>query len=179
MTRISLVQPEDMTADQRAQYERFPSNLTQALLITDRRLAQALPETANALRAAPLKPSLREAVILRVAALMSSAYERMQHLPQAEREGLTRQQVSVIEDVQRASSDSLSAEVVVVLQFVDALVGGSAICDAQFVGVRRVLSDRDLVTVILLVGHYMTVARLTSALELDLDETPDSFAAEH
>jgi hypothetical protein len=41
------------------------------------------------------------------------------------------------------------------------------------------LNDRDLVTVILLIGHCMTVARLTGALEVELDENPDSFTGEH
>jgi alkylhydroperoxidase family enzyme len=80
MARLPLVREQDMTAEQRAQFERFPSNLTRALLLAVPRLAQALPATANALRDAGLDPKLREGVILRVAHLCGSAYERMQHL---------------------------------------------------------------------------------------------------
>lgn len=32
---------------------------------------------------------------------------------------------------------------------------------------------------ILLVGHYMMVARLLATLDVDLDDEPDSFASEH
>ena len=71
-----------MAPEEKAQYDRFPSNLTRALLLVDRRLAEAAPNLANALRASPLDERLREAVILRVAALHGSAYERMQHIGQ-------------------------------------------------------------------------------------------------
>jgi hypothetical protein len=87
MPRMELVRVEDMPPDQRAQYDRFPSNLSRALLLTDGRLAKALPEVANALRASGLDAKLREALILRVAALSGSAYERMQHLEQARKFG--------------------------------------------------------------------------------------------
>jgi hypothetical protein len=33
--------------------------------------------------------------------------------------------------------------------------------------------------VIVLVGHYMTVARLTGILQVELDESPDDWAHEH
>lgn len=69
MARIPLARIEDMTTTQRAQYDRFPSNLSRALLLADDRLAGTLPNLANALRASGLDPALREAVILRIAAL--------------------------------------------------------------------------------------------------------------
>jgi len=40
-----------MTAEQQQQYDRFPSNLSRALLLTKPRLARCVPELANALRA--------------------------------------------------------------------------------------------------------------------------------
>ncbi len=87
MPRIPLVEVEDMTHTQKEQYDRFPSNLSRGLLLLDDRLAGALPNLANALRASSLDPKQREAVILRVAALHGSAYERMQHLEQAHKVG--------------------------------------------------------------------------------------------
>lgn len=41
MTRVPRVTADDMTAEQRAQYDRFPSDLTRALLLTEQRLAGA------------------------------------------------------------------------------------------------------------------------------------------
>ena len=57
MSRIPLVSVAEMTEEQHAQYDRFPSNLTRALLLMDPRLAGALPNLANALRASRLKPA--------------------------------------------------------------------------------------------------------------------------
>ena len=56
MSRIPLVSIADMTEEQRAQYDRFPSNLTRALLLMDGALAGALPNLANALRTSSLDP---------------------------------------------------------------------------------------------------------------------------
>ena len=175
MTRIPLIEVTDMTAAQREQYDRFPSNLTRTLLLMGPRLSRALPETANALRASELDPALREAVILRVAALSDSAYERMQHLDQAGKTGWSGEQIAAITAGDRAKSPTASRQ-----------------CSPSSMRswpppryrtppspARAALSDRDLVTVISLIGHYMTVARLTGTLEVDLDAQPDSWTHEH
>ena len=51
--------------------------------------------------------------------------------------------------------------------------------DDVFAAARAVLSSRDLVAVILLVGHYMMVGRLLGTLDVELDPEPDSWASEH
>ena len=176
MSRIPLVSVAEMTEEQHAQYDRFPSNLTRALLLMDQRLAGALPNLANALRASGLEPSLREAVILRVAALQGSAYERMQHLEQAHKVGWNDEDIAAIEAGGEALSDpGLKA----VLAFVDACVASSDVSDSTFAAASGVLSHRDLATVIVLVGHYMMVARFLGILQVQLDEQPDSWNGDH
>lgn len=176
MARIPLTQVEDMTPQQRAQYERFPSNLSRALLLVDDRLASALPNLANALRASGLRPALREAVILRVAALTGSAYERMQHLGQAEKAGLDPATIASIEDGDTAALSPIMAATV---GFAAACVAAPRVPDDVFETAQAVLSSRDLVTVILLVGHYMMVGRLLATLDVELDPTADSWESEH
>ncbi|MCM3849003.1 carboxymuconolactone decarboxylase family protein [Pseudonocardia sp. DR1-2] len=176
MARIPLVHVEDMDSRQRAQYERFPSNLTRTLTLLDPRLSEALPATANALRTSGLDAGLREGVILRVAALTGSAYERMQHLDQARLTGWSDDAIAAIE---AGDHDGLPDGVARVLRFVDALVDGGPVGDELFDATRAVLSDRDLTTVIVLVGHYITVALLTVVLDVDLDPEPDSWTHEH
>ena len=177
MSRIPLADPATLTGEERAQYDRFPSNLTRTLLLADGRLAHALPETANALRASGLDAGTREAVILRVAALTRSAYERMQHLEQARKEGWSDTQIAAIE---AGNADALPADLAAVLAFVDECVATPPhVSDRAFAATRAVLSDRDLVTVILLVGHYTTIALLTGTLEVELDAAPDAFTSEH
>ena len=176
MSRIPLVSVADMIGEQRAQYDRFPSNLSRALLLADTRLAGCLPATANALRASGLDAKLREAAILRVAALSGSAYERMQHLGQAEKVGWTPAEIAGIE---AGSADLPGGDVGVVIRFVDECVASVTVSDDTFAAARAVLSARDLATLLLLVGHYMTVARLLGTLDVELDPAPDAWAVEH
>ena len=140
VARIPLPEPDELRGWQRAQHDRFPSHLTRALVLLDERLARALPDTANALRAAPLDPQWREGVILRVAALTGSAYERAQHLDQAHACGWTADQVRLIESTatdQRvdggpgAGGVALPAGFAVALELVDACVAGHPVTRAR------------------------------------------------
>ncbi len=176
MSRIPLVLISEMTEEQRAQYDKFPSNLTRGLLLMDRRLAGALPELANALRASSLDAMIREAVILRVAALHKSAYERMQHLDQARKVGWNEEEIAAIEAGGEAVEDP---RLRTILTFVDACVAGPEVSDQIFAEASNVLSPRDLATVITLVGHYMMVARFLGILQVELDEHADSWQSEH
>lgn len=176
MSRLPLVAISDMQPDQRAQYERFPSNLTRGLLLLDQRLAATLPSSANALRASSLDVRLREGVILRVAALSSCAFERMQHLGEAARAGWTAGDIATLEGPGPYTSLGAFAPL---LAFVDACVAAPCVPDNIFAAARTVLSDRDLATVIVLVGHYMTVARFVEILGIELDPAPSDWTTEH
>ncbi len=176
MSRIRLVAVEDMDLRQRAQYDRFPSNLSRGLLLADHRLSEALPNLANALRASGLDAKLREAAILRVAALSGSAYERMQHSGQAEKAGWSSADIAAIE---AGALEGLPGDTAAVLRFVGECVADPRVSDPTFTAVRALLSDRDIATLILLVGHYMMVARFTATLDIALDDNPDGWSAEH
>jgi len=176
MSRIPLIRVEDMDPEQRAQYDRFPANLTRGLLLADLRLSQALPNLANALRAASLDAKMREAVILRVAALHDNAYERMQHLEQARKVGWSGAEIAAIEAGQFAL---LPADMAIGMQFADECVTQGNVSDETFAAAQAVLSQRDLATMILLVGHYMMVARFTAVLAIELDAQADSWTHEH
>lgn len=178
MSRLTLVDPDNLSGERKAQYDRFPSNLTRALLLLDDRLAGALPQTANALRTAPLDPAWREAVILRVAALHHSGYERFQHLGQALQQGWTAEQIDAIE-YGRPGDGVLPAELTSILRFVDEVVAGPTVSGDVFDAAHALLNDQELVTVIVLIGHYMTVARILGVLQVPLDSAPDSWDTEH
>ena len=175
MSRVPLVRPEDMTPEQRGQYDRFPSNLTRGLLLAEQRLAGALPATANALRTSGLDPKLREGVILRVAALSDSPFERMQ-LGEARKTGWTEAEIAAIEAGDR--SGALGA-FTPILAFVDECVADVRVSDATFAAVAAMLSSREIATVLILVGHYMTVARFIANLGIELDPAPSAWDKEH
>ncbi len=176
MSRLPLVAIDSMQTAQREQYDRFPSNLTRGLLLMEQRLANALPSTANALRTSGLDAKVREGIILRVAALSRCPFERMQHLGQAEQAGWTAAEIATIEG--RGPFGSLGT-FGAVLDFVDSCVAAPQVADDIFTAARAVLSDRDLATVVVLVGHYMTVARFVEILGIELDPAPSDWTAEH
>jgi alkylhydroperoxidase family enzyme len=176
MARLPLVREQDMTPAQRAQFERFPSNLTRGVLLAAPRLAQALPEMANALRAAGLDPKLREGVILRVAHLCGSAYERMQHLDQVRKAGWSDAEIAAIESRGAAAFTGTTAAV---LRFVDECVRDVRVGDDTFAEVSARLPPRDIATLLFLIGHYMAVARFVATLDIELDDRPDEWRQEH
>ena len=176
MSRVPLVRPEDMTPEQRAQYDRFPSNLTRGLLLAEQRLAGALPATANALRTSGLDPKLREGVILRVAALSDSPFERMQHLGEARKAGWTEAEIGAIEAGDRSG---VLGAFTPILAFVDECVADVRASDATFAAVAAALPPREIATVLILVGHYMTVARFIANLGIELDPAPSAWDKEH
>lgn len=176
MSRLPLVRTEEMTPEQRAQYDRFPSNLTRGLLLMEQRLAGALPATANALRVAGLDPKLREGIILRVAALSESAFERMQHLGEARKAGWTEAEIRAIETGDRSGR---LGSFTPTLAFVDECVADVRVSDATFAAVATSLTPREIATVVILIGHYMTVARFIANLGIELDPAPSAWDKEH
>jgi alkylhydroperoxidase family enzyme len=176
MSRVPLVRIEDMTPEQRAQYDRFPSNLTCGLLLAEQRLAAALPGTANALRTSGLDPKLREGIILRVAALSDSPFERMQHLGEARKTGWTEAEIVAIEAGDRTGQLGAFTPILV---FVDECVAGIRVSDTTFAAAASLLSPREIATVLILVGHYMTVARFIANLGIELDPAPSDWDKEH
>ena len=176
MPRVALVAPDQMSPAQRAQYERFPSNLTRGLLLMEQRLAEAAPATANALRTSGLDPRLREGVILRVAALSQSPFERMQHLGEARKAGWSEADIAAIEAGDRSGSLGAFTSV---LAFVDECVADVRVSDPVFAAVASTLSPREIATVLILIGHYMTVARFIANLDIPLDAAPSAWDKEH
>ena len=176
MARLPLMREQDMSPEQRAQFARFPSNLTRGVLLAAPRLARALPEMAKALRDAGLDPKLREGVILRVAHLCASPYERMQHLGQARKAGWSDADIARLESEETAAFGGTTAAV---LRFVDECVSDVRVSDATFGAVRACLSARDIATVLFLIGHYMSVARFVATLDIALDDQPDEWRHEH
>ena len=65
------------------------------------------------------------------------------------------------------------------LRFAEACVQGASVPEQIFAAAHELLSARDLATVVVLVGHYMMIARFICVLEIPLDAKPDSWQQEH
>lgn len=115
-----------------------------------------------------LDEKLRELAILMVAAIEGGEYEWIQHVPIAISVGVTQEQIDAIErnaiesqcfsDVERAA-----------LRFTEEVVNRVKADEATVRGLMKFLSPREIVELILAIGFYMTMARLTETTRTDLD----------
>jgi alkylhydroperoxidase family enzyme len=114
-----------------------------------------------------LDPRLRELVILQVARSAGSEYERVQHEAIAAGVGVPPRQIRAV--VSGHLEDSALGDSAPVLRVVGELVHTHAITDAEFAILRQHLDDRECVELLLVVGHYLGLALLAAAVDLELD----------
>lgn len=171
MARIPLTDPFALSGPEQAAYRRFPANLVLGLLRATPEIADGYLDLGAALATSPLDRRIREMVILRVGALSGSAYERMQHVGIARSVGVSDDAIAAVES---GRFDELAPEERAILWFVEELVATPR-ATVTYEAALQALGEQGLVTVILLVGHYMLTARLLETLEIDLDAVPTSW----
>lgn len=167
MPTIPLLSVEALSAQQQIQYRRFPTNLTLAILGTS--CAEQYLSLGIALAKSPLPSRDRELVILRVASLSNSEYERMQHLHLARASGWSDQQIASIESGQPSGLDERARTL---LRFVDECIQQIRVSEDTLDRVRVFLGDVELADLTLLIGHYMMTARFLATLRVPLDDRP-------
>ncbi|WP_175779524.1 carboxymuconolactone decarboxylase family protein [Burkholderia anthina] len=169
MSKIAIPRVDQLSDDQKAQYERFPANLTLALLRTTGSAAGYLSLGSSFPRGAIANKD-REMIILRVGALSSSQYERMQHLPLARQAGWTDAEIQKIEQ-----GSGVDARSQAILQFVEECVKAVRVSSQTFARVREFFSETQMAELTLLVGHYMMTARFVETLDVPLDAAATSW----
>lgn len=114
-----------------------------------------------------LDPVLRELAVLEVARLSGSRYEWVQHETIALALGATRAQVDGVES---GALDGLAEPERAVVAFAREAVLEVRASDAALDAVRRHLPPREVVELLLVVGHYMAIARLAETTGIEVDE---------
>lgn len=107
-----------------------------------------------------------ELVILRVAHLRDSAYERAHHERIGRRSGLT---TSEIDRTATDLDDQWPARDAAILRAVDELVGTSDLSDETWTALGRHLDERERLELLLLVGNYTMLATTLHVLRLQPD----------
>lgn len=171
MSRIKLPDVESMNEGQEEQYLRFPSNLIRGMLVTTCSTKPYI-SLGSSFPAGKLPDKDREMVILRVGALSSSAYERMQHFPLALKAGWNEDDIVKIEKGELASEREKA-----ILDFVDECVRDVKVSSGTFNRVRQYYDDTQMAELTLMIGHYMMTARFLETLEIDLDGEATSWEA--
>jgi AhpD family alkylhydroperoxidase len=108
-----------------------------------------------------------ELVILRVSHLTGAEYEAVHHRRMGLAAGLTAEQVEAVET--DAATGPFSVRQRLLLAAVDELHADDEIGAETFAALRRELSDRDLVELCMLAGHYRMLAGLINSLGIEPD----------
>lgn len=114
-----------------------------------------------------LDPLLRELTILQVGRL-AARYEWEQHVPIAIECGATEEQIAALD---RGATDAacFDAAQQAVLAFVADMVRDGEVLDVAYAALAEQLDARRIVEVALVAGHYLGLARIMTALRIDLD----------
>ena len=123
-----------------------------------------------------LDPLLRELAILQVACASGCEYERLQHEAIAVGVGASSEQVTLLaapteSRAQDAMDRAFTPGQQAVIRFTDQVVGPGRVAEAEVVALREHLSDRGIVELLLVIGHYSGIALLAETVRLDLDES--------
>jgi alkylhydroperoxidase family enzyme len=113
-----------------------------------------------------LDPLLRELAILQVAHLVESPYEWVQHVAIARAVGASDEQIAAVEQ-DRHDDPSLSAEQQLLLRFAREVVVDGAASERSVRELADSLGPRAVVELLLVVGHYMAIARLIASTGLE------------
>jgi len=114
-------------------------------------------------------PVLREIAILRVARLTPGAeYEWTQHVPILLAVGGTEEQVGALE-ADEPSAPALGEDGRLIVRFTTQVVQDATPDDETFAQMRARFSVAEIVQLLLVIGQYMTVARVMATAELEVD----------
>jgi 4-carboxymuconolactone decarboxylase len=115
-----------------------------------------------------LEPRLREIAILRVAQNVRSDYEFGQHIPIARAAGLADAEIAALKEYE--SGDAFSELERALIRYVDAVRGFDADAPGHARELKRWLSDRELMELSFVIGHWTMLACVLVPLEVELDE---------
>ncbi len=125
-----------------------------------------------------IDPLLRELAILQVASTLDCEYERLQHATIAAGVGATSEHVTMLgtpsssrdhDEMNRTFTPLQRA----VVDFADQVAAPGAVPEEDVIALREHLSDRCIVELLLVIGHYSAIATLAETARLDLDEPAD------
>jgi alkylhydroperoxidase family enzyme len=174
VARLPYVDPADAPEPVREVLERVPPlNIFRMMANAETAFRPWLRWGATLLGELELDPKLRELAILRVARLTPHAeYEWIQHVPIAKAVGATDEQVAALER-DEPDAPCFSDDERAVLSFTTEVVQDARASDPALDKLARILSPREIVELLMVIGQYMMVARVMATTRMELDEPVD------
>jgi AhpD family alkylhydroperoxidase len=164
----------EVNAEQQAQYELFPINLTRMMLHT-RGLTVPYWEYALGFRNAAISAQVRERVIVRVGAVTDCEYQLVQHKSEALQTGTSEETLAHLIDPQHRDFDDLALTALV--GYVDSLVKSIGAEQQYLDELRKYFPDNEVAEITLLAGTYLLCAAFLKSLQVPLDDGPVDWSA--
>ncbi len=168
MARLPLMDPASTPDAVGKVLAGTPLNLFRIVAHAESAFEPWLKYGAALLTRLELDPLLRELAILQVAHLVESPYEWVQHVPIAHSVGASDEQIAAVEH-DREADPSLTDVQRVMLRFAREVVLDGAASEQLVADLLARLGERQLIELLLVVGHYMSIARLIATAGLEPD----------
>ena len=172
MPRIPYPSLAGLAPSAKAIVDRSPINITRMLAGASGAISSGFAEFGSAFYTSSELPlALREIAILRVGYLCHSHYETFHHEACARALGMTDAQMAAIR-TGRPEPGIFDACEQTVVDFTSDVVLNVRPTDETLGAVRRCLSDRCVLDLMLLIGCYICVCILLETTGVELDEAP-------
>jgi alkylhydroperoxidase family enzyme len=170
MARLPFVEPEQASPRVREVLEAqaVPLKIFRMMAHAETCFRPLLRLGSSILERQQLDARLREFAILQAATLTPGEYEWVQHVPIARRTGATDAQIAALERAD-FEADCFDETERLVLRFNAETLQGAKVSDECFAAMKERFSAREIVELILTLGYYSMLARLTEVTETDLD----------
>jgi alkylhydroperoxidase family enzyme len=168
MARLPYADAESAPASIRETLDRNPVSVLRMLAHAEGVFDSWREYTDELLRKLELTPTLRELAILELARLRKSEYQWVHHVALARAVGVSAEQITAIEEG-REDDASLSEADQEVLAFTREIVLDGAASEQTVAAVNARLGPRQVVELLLLVGHWSAICTLIQSLDLQPD----------
>jgi alkylhydroperoxidase family enzyme len=170
MPLIPYADPARLPDDARAAFESLPRKLNIFRMWANAAtlFAPGLGFGGAILSKQKLAKDLRELIILAVARLEGGIYEWVQHVPIGQRAGCTHAQIVALEAL-RFDDAAFDARAKAMLKLVCEVVRDVRAHEASVEAAKAHFSGQEIVEIILTAGFYMTMARMTESLRVEVD----------
>jgi 4-carboxymuconolactone decarboxylase len=172
MARIPYFDPQTASQEVRDELDRIGPfgelNITRMIAHADMAFLYYGGFAGTLLTQLHLDPKLRELAILLVAVRCEAEYEWLQHVAVAGALGISDDQLSAIK-LGELEADCLGADARCVLRFTAQVLDGPRPDDETFAALAELLSSREIVELVFVIGNYHMLARIMTTLDIDID----------
>jgi 4-carboxymuconolactone decarboxylase len=131
----------------------------------------------GALLAGSLPGRLRELVILRTAARFGGRYEWAHHIELAEAQGMSPTEIAALGDGEWELDAMAWAPLeLAALRAVDETADEGAVSDATWAVLAELLSESELIELLMLIGHYLMLTTVLGSLRIQLEPRAEALA---